>query len=331
MPRAAVLLALLCAVLVGACGSDSGSGGSGGSGAATTGTETGAAQKVHFPAGGDKTIKALRADKPEAAVFAPSVSLLKAGTNRIGFALFDTSRKQVTPDAVALYIARPDGRGLRGPFVADRRSLRVKPQFQSRQAQADLGDVDTFWTSHVTFPKEGRYVVTALAQLRGQLVSTSQFELRVGGPGGPPDVGEKAIKVHTLTPSDVGGNLAAIDTRLPPLPDLLKDDFADVLGKKPVVLVFATPQLCQTRVCGPVVDIAAEVAAGTNGVSFIHQEIYNENQIQKGFRPQVAAWRLPTEPWIFVIGKDGKIVERFEGAVSVDELRAAVKKVEPPG
>ena len=32
--------------------------------------------------------------------------------------------------------------------------------------------------------------------------------------------------------------------------------FADVVGRKPVALLFATPQLCQSRVCGPVVDVA---------------------------------------------------------------------------
>ena len=37
-------------------------------------------------------------------------------------------------------------------------------------------------------------------------------------------------------------------------PDTVQDDFADVLGTKPVVIVFATPALCQSRVCGPVVD-----------------------------------------------------------------------------
>ena len=36
-------------------------------------------------------------------------------------------------------------------------------------------------------------------------------------------------------------------------------DFADVVGKKPTVLLFATPALCQSRVCGPVVDVAEQV------------------------------------------------------------------------
>jgi hypothetical protein len=322
VPRLTVLL-LAVLVLLAGCGGDDGDGASS---PATTAEEPVA--KVDFPSGDDKTIRALRADRPEGAVFAPSVSTLTVGENRIGFALFDTARKQVTPDAVALYVAQPDGRRLRGPFEARKESLRVKPQFQSRQTQADLDDVDTYWVSDVDFPRRGRFVVTALASIDGELVSTSQFEMRVGtGEGGPPEVGERAIRVETDTVADAGGDLSRIDTRLPPVPDLHERSFADVLGKEPVVLAFATPQLCQTRVCGPIVDVALEVASGNEDVTFIHQEIYNENDIQQGFRPQVGAWKLPTEPWVFLVGRDGKVVERFEGAVSVRELAAAVERL----
>ena len=67
-----------------------------------------------------------------------------------------------------------------------------------------------------------------------------------------------------------------------------------MLGKKPIVLLFATPLLCQSRVCGPVVDIAEQVKASSgDDVDFIHMEIYNDNAIDKGFRPQMAAFHLP--------------------------------------
>jgi hypothetical protein len=145
----------------------------------------------------------------------------------------------------------------------------------------------------------------------------------------PPDVGDKAIKVHTQTLTEVGGDAAALDTRRPEAKDLLQDDLAKVLGKQPVVITFATPQLCQSRVCGPVVDIVEQVRAGSpKGIAFIHQEIYQDNQTNKGVRPQVAAWRLASEPWTFVIDKSGKISERFEGAFSVGELQRAVAKVD---
>jgi hypothetical protein len=134
--------------------------------------------------------------------------------------------------------------------------------------------------------------------------------------------------VHTQTLTDVGGNAKAIDTRVPPATDMLQDDLYDVLGKKPVVLVFATPQLCQSRVCGPVEDVAEEVKSQTKAdVSFIHNEVYVDNNPNKGLRPQLSAYGLQTEPWIFVIDKTGRVSTRFEGAVSVDELKAAVDKV----
>ncbi len=109
------------------------------------------------------------------------------------------------------------------------------------------------------------------------------------------------------------------------------EDLADVLGKKPVVLLFATPALCQSRVCGPVVDVAEQVKAEYgDDVAFIHMEIYEDNQYDPKdpkLRPQVEAFGLPTEPWLFVIDKDGKIATRIEGAFSVSELENEVDKV----
>lgn len=325
MPRICALLLVLASLVLVACGGDDGEPSPSAEDRATT-TE-GAAKKVDFPDGGDKTMRALRALAPEGAIFAPSVTQLRPGSNRIGFALFDAARAQVSPDAVAVYVGGTDGRGLRGPFEARQESLRVKPQFMSRQTAADLDEVDSFWVADVELPRRGRYVLTALASIDGELRSTSQLEMRVGQRGGPPDVGDRAIRVDTDTVEDAGGNLESIDTRIPPLAELHETSLSEVLGKEPVVIAFATPQLCQTRVCGPVVDVLAQVKAEAQAedITYIHQEIYKDNDINKGFRPQVGAWRLPTEPWIFVIGRDGRIVERFEGAVSVAELARAVE------
>lgn len=109
---------------------------------------------------------------------------------------------------------------------------------------------------------------------------------------------------------------------------MLQTDFAEVVGKKPVVLLFATPALCKSRTCGPVVDIAEQVRGESGkGVAFIHQEIYQDNDPGKPFRSQVARWRLKTEPWAFVIDRHGKVAARFEGVFSVGELARAVERV----
>jgi hypothetical protein len=148
-----------------------------------------------------------------------------------------------------------------------------------------------------------------------------------GGEDGPPDIGEKAIKVHTETLEDVGGNIEQIDTRIPPAEELHEKDFFDVVGKEPTVLMFVTPQLCQSRVCGPVADVGLEVKSRHPDVVFIHQEVWQDNDIQKGLRAPLASYRLVTEPWVFVVGRDGRIAERFEGAVSVREMEEAVEKI----
>jgi hypothetical protein len=141
-----------------------------------------------------------------------------------------------------------------------------------------------------------------------------------------PAVGTRPPRIHTPTLAEVGGDVASIDTRLPPS-SMHDADFADVLGKKPVVLLFATPQLCQSRVCGPVVDVAEQVKAKTDGdVEFIHMEVFRNNRIDEGIRPQMAAFHLQTEPWLFVFDGSGKVAARIEGAFSERELDQAISR-----
>ena len=324
IPVVATAAVLACGALTG-CGSSNGSRGTG----APPPEPAPTASVQAFPAAKGMTLADLQKTYAEGPILAPSVSLLEPGTDRVGFALFDRAQKQLRGAAVALYTGRADGTGVRGPFVARAETLAVKPQFISRQSAEDPDGAKGVYVAEVPFPKRGRAVVLALARLDGKILSTAPVPMKVGTRGAtPPGPGQKAILIHTLTGADVAGNLAKIDTRIPPAPDLHAVDFADVLGKKPVVLTFATPQLCQSRVCGPVVDIVEQVKAETgDGVAFIHQEIYRDNQLSKGVRPQVAAWHLASEPWTFAIDRHGVISDRLEGAVSVGELERAVAKV----
>ena len=97
-------------------------------------------------------------------------------------------------------------------------------------------------------------------------------------------------------------------------------------GSSAVVPPLATPALCQSRVCGPVVDIAEEVkhTRPTDNVAWIHMEIYNDNLVNKGYRPQFLAFHLPTEPWVFTFNKKGRVAAEIEGAYSPAELNKAV-------
>jgi hypothetical protein len=261
-------------------------------------------------------------------VLSPSMESLQVGKNRFGFGLFTRSREQISDAPVALYLSPANGGPAQGPFVTKYESLKVEPQFLSQTVAADKGSAKSVYTAELEFKKPGRYYVLGLARLDDRLVAAT--------PAGPPlrvqrddpvvDVGDTAPPMHTPTKTSVGGDVKKIDTRVPP-DDMHDDDLADVLGKKPVVLLFATPQLCQSRVCGPVVDVAEQVRAQhPDDTAWIHMEIYNDNVIEKGFRPQVLKWRLPTEPWLFTIDRKGRIAARIEGAFSAGELEQALKK-----
>jgi len=262
-------------------------------------------------------------------ILAPSVGVFNPGTNRFGFALFSTSRKLLYSARVGVYTAAPDGSGLQGPFPAVAESLAVKKPFLSKTVAQDPDAAHAVYVAQLPLHKRGKVLIVGVAQFGARLVSTTATEAAVGQKGPqPPKVGQKAIRIHTPTVAQVHGDLAKIDTRVPPAPDLHRVDFASVLGKKPVVLVFATPALCQSRVCGPVVDIEKQVEAATGPrVTFIHMEVYRDNDPSKGYRPQFTAWRLPSEPWTFVIDRSGRVAARFEGALSATELQRAVARV----
>jgi len=98
-----------------------------------------------------------------------------------------------------------------------------------------------------------------------------------------------------------------------------------VLGKQPVVLLFATPQLCQSRVCGPVVDIELQLQARYGDrVAFIHQEVYVDNQVDKGLRKPLRDFHLQTEPWLFTFDRSGRVAARLEGSFGTRAFEQAI-------
>ena len=325
MRRSLLPLAPLVAVLAVGCGSSS-------SGSSHSSSTPAPATAAEFPSAAGKTLTSLRGNLPDGIVLSPSTpTSIEVGRNRLGFALFTVDRRQISDAQVAVYTTDHDGRNVRGPYIAHWESMAVKPQFRSKTTASDPLAGTGVYVADVPVPTEGKRVFTGIARIGGKLVQTSGFEIpvpRPGDPARPVDVGQKAPKMHTLTLTDAHGDASKIDTRVPPATDLLQVDYADVLGKKPIVLTFATPQLCQSRTCGPVVDVVDQVKAQTKGdVAFIHQEIYNENDPNKGYRSQLAVYRLASEPWTYLIGKNGRVEARFEGAVGVDELQRAVDRL----
>ena len=206
---------------------------------------------------------------------------------------------------------------MQGPLPAEVSSLETKPAYRAQGTEGPGEAKTVYVVPKVNFDQPGPWVGIAMLKGPKGLEASRVPSPVVGRYPQVPAVGERPPRIHTPTADSVGGDLAKIDTRVPP-DQMHKVDFADALGKKPVVLVFATPALCQSRVCGPVVDVAQQVADEYGDeADFIHMEVYNDNDANKGIRPQLRAFGLPTEPWTFLVDADGVIRDRIEGAYGV--------------
>lgn len=285
------------------------------------------AKPEDFPKTRGQTLAQLRQQVGDAGpILVASVSELTPGRNRFGFGLFDRARSQIADAPTAIYVAPAGGGPARGPFPARYESLAVRPQFLSRSVSEDADAAKLLYVADVDLPRAGEWDVLGVTRLDNRLVAATPAgrPLMARGNRPSPAIGDPAPRIHSETTADAGGDVASIDTRVPPS-TMHEVDFADVVGQKPVILLLATPALCQSRVCGPVADVAEQVKSERGDeAAFIHQEIFRDNDVAKGFRPQFAAWKLTTEPWLFAIDSAGRVAARIEGAFSAEELNEAV-------
>jgi hypothetical protein len=347
--------ALLCLLALGAtiggCGSDSGSGEST-AGEGETAASRPAPPKSEFPNPEGRSLREVvkAADAPAEVVVEPAAMVFHPGRNRYPFEVMTRERAPISDAEVALYYAKvptpkPEAKsksGNRGqvakaeelaldepavgPFPASIESLATKPQFQAKSTREDPDAAGVVYSTEFDFPGPGEWRVAAIIKEDGELKGTLLAGVVVGEFKKIPKVGQKAPLIHTPTAQDAGGDLSKITTRIPP-DSQNKVDYADALGKEPIVLLFATPQFCQSRVCGAVVDVA-EQAKHEYGdkAAFIHMEIYNENDPGKQVRPQVRAFHLPSEPWLFTIDRQGIVRDAVEGAFGLKLMHRAIDK-----
>jgi len=307
-------LGLGSALLVG-CGEDS-----------DEGAARPAPSASEFPAAKGRSLAEI-AQVPEAEdlVVSPAGRVVDVGVNRIAFGVFDVGGEQVDDADIALYFAKGPNGVAQGPFPARVETLKTPAAFRAKTTAEDPGAATSVYVvPRLEIKQRGELAMLALVRRGGKLEGTRPPSLVVGGEEDVLDVGDPAPPIHTPTAEEVA-NIEEIETRIPP--DSMHDtDFADVLGKEPILLVFATPQFCQSRVCGPTVDIVEEVKSRIGDkAAFIHMEVFNDNDPNKGVRPQLRAFKIETEPWAFVIDHKGRISARLEGAFGAEELTKAVE------
>ena len=300
---AAIALASGLALLAASCGGSDGSG---------------ASDAEDGPAAG--TLEALwRAPGEDVAVVA-GTSDHSIGPSRVSFLVVDKQSRVVERPTARIWVAR----GLkRKPFAET--TARLEPIGVPGGDTADVGGI---YVTTLQTPTPGTYWF--LAEPVGGRKIQALGSVVVRKQGAAPDVGDRAIASATPTLASTGGDLETLTTSRRPDRALYTTSVKQALAaRQPFVVTFATPQYCQTRTCGPGVDVVSAVSKepASKGVRFIHVEIYEDNDPAKGVNRWVREWRLPTEPFTFVVDRSGVIRTKLEGAFSVAELERAVAQV----
>lgn len=176
------------------------------------------------------------------------------------------------------------------------------------------------YVAHHTFDTPGMYTATARVGRR-----TAEAALQVIDPATSqvPVPGQPLPVFATPTTADPRG-VNPICTRQPACPwhDISLD--AALAERRPIVLLVATPALCQSAVCGPVLDILLDVKGDfESSVRFIHAEVFTDSS-GKTTTAAVQALRLENEPFLFLVGADGVVRDRFDGPYDRAEARAAL-------
>jgi hypothetical protein len=272
-----------------------------------------------FPVPAGRTLQQLANTVRSTATMSAATGVFTPGTDRYAFGV-TTAGGAFIYAPTALYIGRTPGSKASGPYLAPADPMTVAPQFRSEQ-NSGPGGIQAIYAAQLPLPRAGTYAILALTRTaRGITGATGEVAVARSSP--IPNVGQRPPAIAT----DTSGPINLLTTRVPP-ESMHSVSFNQVLGHRPVALLFSTPQLCTSRVCGPVTDVAVELQHEFGSrIAFIHQEIYVDNDPKRGLRPQLHAFHLQTEPWMFVINRAGVIVARLEGAFGTSELRAALEQ-----
>lgn len=187
----------------------------------------------------------------------------------------------------------------------------------------DLPQKGTY-AATVSFDTPGPWGVQVVASRPGQDPQLARANFEVLASSASPTIGKKAVPSKSPTVRDVK-DPAEICTNVPPC-DMHELSIADALAQqKPLVVLFATPGFCTSQTCAPQLGVVQQLKAQYGGrANFIHVEIYKDPR-NRVVADAVNEWRLPSEPWVFLVGKDGVIADRFEGAVPLVEIEPALK------
>jgi hypothetical protein len=254
--------------------------------------------------------------------------LVTFGSVGFSFSYLGTAKQpiapQAGPQATAAYIptpGTPPGTGS-GPAITDPSTAR-----------------GVYEAENVTFDAPGVWSVLITADIAGSGTQMARKAFLVQAAPALPAPGQPALRTENLTIHSKGVPLAAIDSQASidgSIPDrnLHEWTIAEAIAEhRPVLVVFATPVYCISRFCGPVTDAVEKLSHEyANRAEFIHVEIwrnFNKHVINKAAADWLYRNDDLTEPWLYLIGANGTILDRWSSLFDVQEVARELQQLPP--
>jgi peroxiredoxin len=187
------------------------------------------------------------------------------------------------------------------------------------------------YKADVTFASPGAYGVEATVVRAPGDRQTARARFEVRPQPAAPGIGAPAPRSRNLTNRDAvdpielctGSAELCAATR-----ELRELTIAEALEqRKPLVVVFATPGFCTSQTCGPQLEVVRDLVPRYRGrANFIHVEIFKD-PASRTPNATVQEWGLPSEPWVFVLDRDGRIADRFDGITTAEEIEGALQRL----
>jgi hypothetical protein len=254
---------------------------------------------------------------------------VKPGKITFAFDLTTQTGGVVTGGGPQVHVAPNATARVLGPFPATWYEFTAYDKTHDRSPRSQLPGT---YSVDLDIPSSGNWQV-AVAGDSGSAKAVWTGTLFVTDGPVPAEIGSKAISVRTPV-ATTEAKLKQICTREPP--DHMHAISLDMALKngKPTVVSFATPLLCESQLCGPVVDeqLLASEETGPGKANFIHVEEFLPGPDLKpppptaeNASPAFKAWKFQSEPWVVVIDRGGIIRARFEGPVVAAQIEQALQ------
>lgn len=261
------------------------------------------------------------------------------GENRLLFGLFSGDGSMMhDAEAVGLrlYTLDDDDRGTLVLEAALRPSALVQ-EFdhihEDGSVHVHRDPVVTAWRGTVDLAHAGWWGAELDVSAGGERHEGLRIRFFVIEEGAEPAIGDPAPATRQPVLAD-GHDIASLSTAEPPNPEMHEQTIEEALALgRPVVVAFVTPAFCRTRYCGPVLEQVVtplhERYAGR--VEFVHIEPYDLERLRSESAfvavPAMEEWGLSTEPWVFVVDREGRVAAKFEGVLSEGELEEVLVRL----